>query len=188
MKIKNIYFANGLFNESQLAFNENLASKVRSILNGGVELYLPQENMSINNKDDFADSVTIFNADNTYLDKSDLMIAVLDGDTIDDGVACEIGRASALGIPIIGIYTDTRQGNEYSINEDKVRALSQTGESQFPYINLYVIGAIKSNGIVVRSSNELIKVMEELSIIDSKSDNAFTVLETIKAIEGNLHE
>lgn len=38
---------------------------------------------------------------------SDLMIALLDGLTIDAGVASEIGVAYAKGIPVIGLYTDT---------------------------------------------------------------------------------
>ena len=37
------------------------------------------------------------------------MIALLDGLTIDAGVASEIGVAYAKGIPVIGLYTDTRQ-------------------------------------------------------------------------------
>ncbi len=39
--------------------------------------------------------------------ESDRMIALLDGLTIDAGVASEIGGAYAKGIPVIGLYTDT---------------------------------------------------------------------------------
>lgn len=151
---KKVYFANGLFNNAQLKYNEYLVSRLRkNILDDGT-IYLPQENMAINDKDSYADSLMIFNGDNEHLDNSDLVIAILDGDTIDDGVACEIGRASALGIPILALYSDTRQ--QGSRNKDKLEALKLVGENQFPYLNLYVSGAIKSNGNIVTHEEDLI--------------------------------
>ena len=48
-------------------------------------------------------------ADTEKVLESDLMIALLDGLTIDPGVASEIGVAYAKGIPVIGLYTDSEQ-------------------------------------------------------------------------------
>ena len=53
-----IYFANGLFSQADQNFNATLAQKIRSI-NSTIDLYLPQENQTINDKNLYADSVLI---------------------------------------------------------------------------------------------------------------------------------
>lgn len=154
--MKNIYFANGLFSEQELTYNAEVVRKLRLEMRQrslDVNIYLPQENEAINDKSGYADSIMIFNGDNEHLDNSDLVIAMIDGPTIDNGVACEIGRATAKGIPVIGVYTDSRQGS-YG-NNSKINAIEEIAESQFAYVNLYVIGAIKSNGEVITSTKNI---------------------------------
>ena len=81
-----IYFASPLFSEMELAFNKVLVEKIRNQF-PGVEVYLPQEQMAINDKSSYADSTMIAQYDTDALLESDLMIAVLDGAIIDVGVA-----------------------------------------------------------------------------------------------------
>lgn len=153
-----IYFANALFSQAELNYNAQLAAKIRQ-LDQTIDLYLPQENDSINNKQAYADSKMIAQADTEKLLASDLMVAVLDGLSIDNGVASEIGVAYAKEIPIIGLYTDTRQ--QGSSNQQKLQALGQIAENQFHYVNLYTTGLIKLNGTIVNNEADLLEAVKK---------------------------
>ncbi|KJY62149.1 nucleoside 2-deoxyribosyltransferase [Lactobacillus apis] len=153
-----IYFANALFSQAELNYNAQLAAKIRQ-LDQTIDLYLPQENDSINDKQAYADSKMIAQADTEKLIASDLMVAVLDGLSIDNGVASEIGVAYAKEIPIIGLYTDTRQ--QGSSNQQKLQALGQIAENQFHYVNLYTTGLIKLNGTIVNSEADLLEAVKK---------------------------
>lgn len=155
----NIYFASPLFSEMERNYNKSLVEKIRLHYGDSVDVYLPQENNSINDKESFADSIKIAKADTDKLSKSDLVFAVLDGLNIDNGVCAEIGYAFAKNIPVIGLYTDSRQ--QGSENSDKIKALSETAENQFSYINLYVVGLIKQNGKVIQDSKSAIQEIEK---------------------------
>lgn len=95
----------------------------------------------------------IAQADTDELLSADLVVAVLDGITIDAGVASEIGVAYARNIPIIGLYTDSRQ--QGADNNEKLAALQQIAENQFHYLNLYTTGLIKLNGTIVNNAADL---------------------------------
>lgn len=138
------YLANGLFSESDIMYNKLIADTMRSFI-PGVELYVPQENEEINDKESYADSMQIFEADKEKLMESDFLIAVIDGPEIDSGVAAEIGLFSSLGKPIYALYTDVRlKGTK---NHKKIHALKEDPfENQFAYKNLFVIGMIKASG------------------------------------------
>ena len=153
-----IYFANALFSQAELNYNAQLAAKIRQ-LDQTIDLYLPQENDSINDKQAYADSKMIAQADTEKLLASDLMVAVLDGLSIDNGVASEIGVAYAKEIPIIGLYTDTRQ--QGSSNQQKLQALGQIAENQFHYVNLYTTGLIKLNGTIVNDEADLLEAVKK---------------------------
>ncbi|OJG46570.1 hypothetical protein RV04_GL000998 [Enterococcus hermanniensis] len=116
---------------------------------------MPQENAGINDKSAYADSKMIALADTEEVLKSDLMIALLDGLTIDAGVASEIGVAYAKGIPVIGLYTDSRQ--QGADNQQKISALQTPAENQFHYLNLYTVGLIKLNGLIVTNETALLE-------------------------------
>lgn len=149
-----IYFANGLFSLADLEFNESVVKRIRELYRKNVEVYLPQENGEINDKQAYANSVQIAQGDNAELLSSDLVFAVLDGAVIDAGVSAEIGIAWAKGIPVIGLYTDTRQ--QGGTNVKKLKALQELAESQFSYINLFVVGLIKQNGILVNNVDDAV--------------------------------
>ncbi|MGX7196154.1 nucleoside 2-deoxyribosyltransferase [Enterococcus olivae] len=154
----NIYFAAPMFAKSDLVFNAYLVNRIREQY-PEVSIYLPQENEAINDKTAYADSKMIALADTEKVLESQLMIAILDGLSIDAGVASEIGVAYAKGIPVIGLYTDTRQ--QGADNDKKLAALQTTAENQFHYLNLYTTGLIKLNGEIYTSEESLLAGLAE---------------------------
>lgn len=158
MKKTKVYFASPLFNTMEQEFNARVVEKIRQA-NPNLEIYLPQENMEINDKSLYADSIMIAKGDNDRLYESSLLIAVLDGVSIDVGVATEIGVAYAKGIKTIGLYTDVRHG--INASENKIEALtSQVAENQFHYVNLFTVGCIKDNGKILTSVEDLVEEMK----------------------------
>lgn len=148
-----IYFANALFSEQEFNYNAELVAKIRAAY-PDAEVYLPQENEAINDKSAYADSIAIAQGDCAELLQSELLIAVLDGVNLDAGVAAEIGLAAGKNIPIVGLYTDQRQ--QGGDNPQKLAALTEVAESQFSYLNLFVVGLIKQNGEIFTSSQDLL--------------------------------
>lgn len=175
---KKVYLANDLFSEATLAYNEMLYDK---LVNLGFEVYAPQKNTSINDKTKAANSIAIYNGDTEKLKWCDILLAVIDGPVIDPGVAAEIGwvagynelesyedvMAEMYGENqpekkiILALYTDTRDGYKTFLQAKNKMLASGPAESQYPYANLYVVGAIKKYGKVFGSSDELFKWLEE---------------------------
>lgn len=155
------YLANGLFSIGDRLVNELLAKEIRKAI-PNIDLYVPQENDAINDKQSFADSLAIANADLEKLTESDILIAVLDGIEVDSGVAAEIGVFSTFNRPIVALFSDVRQlGRD---NQQKIEALIQDGtENQFIYRNLFVIGIIKQHGVIVSTVEDVIKNIEKFS-------------------------
>ncbi|WP_225744528.1 hypothetical protein [Marinilactibacillus sp. Marseille-P9653] len=60
--------------------------------------------------------------------------------------------------PIIALYTDSRQGSFG--NQQKLNAVDEVAESQFSYVNLYIVGLIKNRGKIVQSKKELLDVLK----------------------------
>ena len=157
---KHIYFAAPLFAQSDLLYNQQLVKKIRELATN-LTVYLPQENAGINDKSAYADSKMIALADTEEVLKSELMIALLDGITIDAGVASEIGVAYAKKNPVIGLYTDSRQ--QGADNSQKLTALQTPAENQFHYLNLYTVGLIKLNGTIVNSETALLEQIKSFA-------------------------
>lgn len=154
------YLANGLFSIGDRYVNELLAEKIRAAV-PGIDLYVPQENAAINDKSGYADSLAIAAADIDSLKESDVLVAVIDGVEIDAGVAAEIGAFSMLNRPIIALYSDVRQQGRTNVK--KIDALIADGtENQFIYRNLFVIGCIKRNGVIVDSIEGVVEVIKNL--------------------------
>ena len=154
------YFANGLFTEADRDFNAKVVKQLREEF-PQLEIYLPQENEAINDKSNFASSFDIAIGDNDNLIDSDILIAVLDGEVIDPGVACEIGFAAAKGKLIVGLSTDSRK-HYRNENPQKIESIYDTCESQYHYKNLYVIGNVKINGFVTESTEWLIEILKTI--------------------------
>lgn len=152
-----VYFAAPLFSRAEQDYNEKCATMIRAV-SDAIDLYVPQEAEDINDKSKYADSLMIARGDADKVKESDLVIAVLDGLSVDAGVAAEVGMAYALDIPMIGLYTDVRtQGADVP---EKLEALHVLGESQFSYVNLFVVGLIKEKGKLVGSEAELIEAIQ----------------------------
>lgn len=154
-----LYFASPLFTEMEVAFNAQLAQRIRHHF-PELEVFLPQEQLAINDKNAYADAKMIAQYDTQAVLESDVLLAVLDGQIIDPGVASEIGVAYQAGIPVIGLYTDVRQ--QGGTHPQKIAALQDICESQFSYVNLYTVGLIKLNGEIVNSSEQVIAALERV--------------------------
>jgi nucleoside 2-deoxyribosyltransferase len=80
--------------------------------------------------------------------KASLLIAVLDGGHIDEGVAFEIGFAYALGKPCIGLQTDVRRalgsGNNPMIAQGLNQIFHDTG-ALVAWIEGYVLSTASGN-------------------------------------------
>lgn len=145
-----VYFASPLFTLQDQTFNLQLHDRILDRVQGlglgdKVVIYLPQLNEAINDKDAYASAEDILKADCEELRSSDLMIALLDGE--DSGVALETGIAHERGIPLLGLWTDSRQKG--GTNQKKLDAVKEIGQNQFMYINLMLSGAyLASEGIL----------------------------------------
>ena len=156
------YLANGLFSKADVMFNSYLASVLRQEFHS-LDLFLPQE-ADINDKNSYADSIMIAELDTKHLLESDFLIAVIDGVEIDAGVATEIGIFSTTGKPIIGVYTDVRQQGRGNVK--KIEALINDGvENQFMYRNLFTVGVIKKNGVIVSDVTEAITYLKGIGLV-----------------------
>ena len=151
---KQIYFASPLFSDMERVYNESLVKKIRTMY-PELNVYLPQEQGEINDKESYADAKMIAKYDTDALLNSQLVLAILDGVSIDVGVASEIGVAYQAGIPILGLFTDSRQ--QGADNQKKITALKEVGESQFPSMNLYTSGLIKLNGQILNNEEDWLK-------------------------------
>ncbi|MEA1015390.1 nucleoside 2-deoxyribosyltransferase [Sphingosinicella sp. LY1275] len=120
------YLAAPLFNERERRFNSELADALSSCC----DVFLPQrdgllladllrEGVSL----DVAET-RIFERDRIALSRCNLLIAVLDGAHIDEGVAFEVGFAHARGALCVGLQSDVRRALPSGNNPMIGRAMS----------------------------------------------------------------
>lgn len=140
-----IYWANALFSIADRNFNDTC---VKILRNHGHTVFEPQEY-----KFKKCNSKTIFSKDTEEVQNCDVLIACLDQDPVDSGTACELGIAWALNKKMIGLYTDCRQF--YKGEGKKSR-------------NLYVLGCIRSRGVIVKNINEVLIELENIKKGDLK--------------------
>lgn len=107
----NIYLAAPLFNERERALNLKLTEAFEPTC----RVYLPQRDGALLVelvKDGMPLSLAekhVFKQDMEAIRRSQLLVAVLDGAHIDEGVAFEIGAAYSYGIECLGLQTDVRR-------------------------------------------------------------------------------
>lgn len=157
--MKKVYLAAPLFSMSEFMFNNYLRLQISNKFKNRFDIYLPQLNQDINDKSKFATAKDIALADTEHVLNSDIVIAVLDGQTIDPGVASEIGIAAAANKSIIGLYTDSRMNG--TDNKEKINDLVSNKENQFSYINLYTVGLVNLHGSVCHTEEELLELLEK---------------------------
>jgi len=101
-----IYLAGALFSQAEREFNKKLQ---KMMLNLGFTVFLPQEDADDNSSErENRNHSSIFSNCFSGLEKSDIVVAVLEGTDVDSGTAWELGYAYAVGKPIIGFRSDFR--------------------------------------------------------------------------------
>lgn len=166
------YLAGPIFTQRDIDWNQKLAAGIRKAY-PGINLYLAQENKTINDKTKFADSKAIFDGDFTRLKEADMLIATISGDMPPIGTSCEVAIYSEMitqnpssGKRMICLYDDTR---DMTINKEKAEfAASNIAENQTCYTNLLLIGAAKRNGVMVRDEQQLFEYVKALYDDDCK--------------------
>jgi Nucleoside 2-deoxyribosyltransferase len=138
-----IYFAGPLFTPYERGFIDECAAVLRA---DGFDVFVPHEHELATGADVTAE--WIFAKDRPGIEGANAMLAILDGPSVDDGTACEIGMFHALmqrdasKKGIVGLLTDIR---------------GMRGES--PGVNLFVQGAIEDAGRVVGSFEEALETL-----------------------------
>ena len=142
-----IYFAGPLFTPYERAFIDECAGALRA---DGFEVFVPHDHELATGVD--VTAAWILAKDRPGVEGANAMLAILDGPSIDDGTACEIGMFHALmqSDPskkgIVGLLTDIR---------------GTRGESTG--INLFVQGAIEDVGRIVTSMDDARDVLKSWS-------------------------
>ena len=162
-----VYLAGSIFYYGDILRNTEWAAKIRAAI-PGIDLYSPVENTDINGtegKKKFAGSKEIAQGDNARLDKTDVLIACIDGDVLPSGTCAEIGvmrEKIRRGDDkyIIGICTDNRQMYLTHSAEKDAGGAAALGEQQYSYQNLYVTGLIKEAGVLVSNIDDAIEALK----------------------------
>jgi hypothetical protein len=146
-----IYVAGPLFSEAERRWLDGLARTLRS---EGFDCFVPHENF-----DQIVDLTPeeVYRVDGDGLRSANALVAWLDGPSIDDGTAAEIGAFAELvrgGDPhyrgIVGVVTD-------------LRIQRRRGGVAGDGMNLFVAGAIESAGRICWSAREAVKALRELA-------------------------
>lgn len=123
---KKIYLAAPLFSEAELRFN----IQVKEILDSYFEVYLPQEDgglmvdMIKQGMSPTSAARRVFESDIKAIQQCDFLLIILDGRSVDEGAAFELGYAWAIGKICIGLQTDIRTLLPYGNNPMLSGALS----------------------------------------------------------------
>ncbi len=168
MKKFNAYLAGPIFTYGDLLRNTEWAAKLRNAF-PEMYLYSPVENTDINGvegKKKFAGSKEVAAADNARLDKTDVLIACIDGDVLPAGTCAEIGKfhekiTRGDNKCLVGICTDNRQCFLTHSEAKDAGGASSLGEQQYSYQNIYVTGLIKEYGVLVSNIDDVISAIKE---------------------------
>lgn len=105
--MKKVYLAGALFSEAETDWLRKFKYEIEHFCH--VIVYWPGELISNEVIQKSTDpKCYIFNSCLDYLNKSDIVIACIDGTQVDDGTSWEIGYAYAHNKPIFGVRTDFR--------------------------------------------------------------------------------
>jgi nucleoside 2-deoxyribosyltransferase/predicted secreted protein len=124
-----IYLAAPLFSVAEKEYNRRLRELLTSHL---FEVYLPQEVGDDTDQRNMEFHREIFRRHREALDRTDVVVAVIDGADADSGTAWEMGYAFAHGIPVFAIRTDFRMAGQHEhVNlmlEQSARLVRSTAE------------------------------------------------------------
>jgi len=109
-----IYLAAPLFSEAERSYNASIAALLEKNL---FEVYKPQEKGDDSDTRDTDEQERLFAQNRAALEKSDIVVAIIDGADADSGTAWEMGYAFARKKPVIALRTDFRRaGNHEQVN------------------------------------------------------------------------
>jgi nucleoside 2-deoxyribosyltransferase len=118
-RVVKIYIAAPLFSPTERKFNEELCSAIQS----ACSVYLPQRDgtlveTAVGENHELAEAVCrrVYSQDIEAIRNSDVILAVLDGRVLDEGVCIEMGYAKALGKVIVGYKSDVRMALPWGPN------------------------------------------------------------------------
>jgi nucleoside 2-deoxyribosyltransferase len=106
-----LYLAAPLFSAAERGFNEVVADRLEPFF----QVFLPQRDgrLLVDLIDSGVPAATaassVFSADIAAIRQASVVLALLDGRTVDEGVAFELGFAFCLGTNCIGLQTDPRR-------------------------------------------------------------------------------
>ena len=138
-----IYFAGPLFTAYERGFIDECAAALRV---DGFDVFVPHEHELAIGADVTAE--WIFAKDRPGIEAANAMLAILDGPSVDDGTACEIGMFHALMQAdsskkgIVGLLTDIRGARGESLG-----------------VNLFVQGVIEDAGLIVTTFDEAREIL-----------------------------
>lgn len=138
-----VYLAASMFTPYERSFLDDCAGRLRA---EGFEVFVPHEHGLVGRD---ATPEAVFAVDAGGVESADAVLAVLDGSSVDDGTACEIGLFYGLKQRdperkgVVGLLTDLR------------------GERRGDFaINLFVRGCIDaSGGAVVNSLDDALAIL-----------------------------
>ena len=138
-----VYLAASMFTPYERSFLDDCAGRLRA---EGFEVFVPHEQGLVGRD---ATPEAVFAVDAGGVESADAVLAVLDGSSVDDGTACEIGLFHGLKQRdperkgVVGLLTDLR------------------GERRGDFaINLFVRGCIDaSGGAVVSSLDDAVTIL-----------------------------
>ena len=105
--MKKIFIAGPIFSEGERDYNVRIDSICKEI---GYKTFMAQRDVGIVANNTLEEA---FNSDLNNLKNSDIIVANLDGVDVDSGTAWELGYASSLNKPIIGIRSDVRMYRKF---------------------------------------------------------------------------
>jgi nucleoside 2-deoxyribosyltransferase/predicted secreted protein len=105
-----VYLAAPLFSEGERAYNLSIA---RNLRNNFFDVFLPQESGDDSHTRTKEEQSRIFSENLHALEKSDIIVAVIDGADADSGTAWEMGYAYAQKKQVISLRTDFRRAGMY---------------------------------------------------------------------------
>lgn len=104
-----VYVAGPLFDEGERWFIESIESR---LVAAGAVTFLPHRDNPPKTPQNCGE---IYRNNVAGIERSDLVVANLNGITTDDGTAWEIGYAVAREIPVVGLYSDWRRRFEHEV-------------------------------------------------------------------------
>jgi len=113
-----LYLAGPLFSEAERSFN----AYIKQALSAYFGVYLPQEDgalmpdlLKAGHIFDHAKNI-VFKNDLNAIKQCDAFFVILDGRSIDEGAAFELGFAYSIGKPCVGFRTDFRRLSSFGNN------------------------------------------------------------------------